>query len=184
VRVAFHAPGEDSPDGVALMTLLGVLDDGMSSRLHRRIFDERGLAYNIGAGLDGYADVSALNFDATACHDNVEEVVREILNIAEGLRDLPVPEDELAKTRARAAFGIEELMDDPQAMSLWYGEQRLFRQPVSLEARIREHESIDAADVARVARQVFTAKHLHLTTVGTVSRETEHRIARAAFKFG
>ncbi len=181
VRVAFQAPGDDDPDAVALATLLGVLDDGMSSRLHRRIFDERGLAYNIGAGLDAYPDVAALNFDATTSHDNVEEVVAEILALARELRDARVPEEELEKARRRAAFGIEELMDDPQAMSIWFGEQRLFRTPPSLTKRIREHRAVTAEDIRRVAARVFTAENLHITTVGSderIGRGIERAISR------
>jgi predicted Zn-dependent peptidase len=184
VRAAFHAPGDDDSDSVALATLLGVLDDGMSSRLHRRIFDERGLAYNIGASLDSYPDAAALNFDALTSHDNVIEVIEEILDIATSLRDTRVPEDELEKARRRAVFGIEELMDDPQAMSLWYGEQRLFRPPPPLDSRIRAHRGITADDIERAAGRVFTPQNLHVTTVGQRNARTGKGIERAISRFG
>jgi predicted Zn-dependent peptidase len=184
VRVAFHAPGEDDSDSVALATLLGVLDDGMSSRLHRRIFDERGLAYNLGASLDIYSDVGALNFDAATSHDNIVEVIAEILDIAKDLRAVRVPEDELEKARRRAAFGIEELMDDPLSMSLWYGEQHLFRTPPELSARVRDYLAVTAEDIERVARRVFTPQNLHVTTVGLKDARTRKAIERAISRFG
>jgi predicted Zn-dependent peptidase len=184
VRLAFHVPGEDDPDSVALATLLGVLDDGMSSRLHRRIFDERGLAYNLGASLDIYPDVGALNFDATTSHENIAEVVAEILDIAKDLRDVRIPDEELEKARRRAAFGIEELMDDPLAMSLWYGEQQLFRTPPDLNARVKEYLSVTADDIGRVAQNVFTPQNLHVTTVGRKDARTQKAIDRALSRFG
>jgi predicted Zn-dependent peptidase len=183
VRIAFHAPGQDDDDRAALSILLGLLDDGMSSRLHRRIFDECGLAYNLGADIDPYADVSAFNIDASTSHENVLEIVIQLLALVEELRDQPVCEDELAKTIRRAVWSIDEFQDDPHAMSGWYGEQELFRRPISLEDWASRLASVKMADIKRVASRVFNPGNLHLTTVGVLKEANRGRIERIVSKF-
>ena len=50
VHVLFHALPETDPGYLALRALVRVLDDGMSTRLHYQICDQKGLAYSV-AGL-------------------------------------------------------------------------------------------------------------------------------------
>ncbi len=183
VRVAFHAPGDDDPDHAALSILLGVLDDGMSTRLHRRIFDERGLAYYISAGMDSYPDVSALNIDATCSHENVREVVDQILILAVDMSERLIAQEELDKAKKRAAWGLEAFLDDPQATSLWYGEQALFRKPPPLEDRIRELSAVTPEDVMRVAGRVFRSQNLHVTTVGVLDGKDRISLHRCVSRF-
>ncbi len=45
VHVLFHALPETDPAYHALRALVRVLDDGMSTRLHYQICDQKGLAY-------------------------------------------------------------------------------------------------------------------------------------------
>lgn len=183
VRVAFHTPGDDDPDHTALSILLGVLDDGMSTRLHRRIFDERGLAYHISAGMDSYPDVSVLNIDATCSHENVRKVVDEILILAVEMSEHPISGEELDKAKKRAAWDIEAFLDDPQAMSLWYGEQALFRKPPFLEERVRELSEVTPEDLMRIAGRVFRPQNLHVTTVGVLEGRDEISLDRCISRF-
>jgi predicted Zn-dependent peptidase len=183
-RLAFHAPGEDDKDACALSILLGVLDDGMSTLLHRRIFDERGLAYNVSAGLDSYGDAAALGIDAAASHDNVAEVVEQVLLLSEELKSKPPSDAEVEKAKHRAAWAMEQFLDDPQSMNAWYGEQSLFRIPPSLEERAATLFKVSGDDVMRVAKRIFTKSNLHLTTVGMLSSKSIRQIERSIAKFG
>ena len=47
VHVLFHALAETDPGYAALRALIRVLDDGMSTRLHYQICDQKGLAYSV-----------------------------------------------------------------------------------------------------------------------------------------
>ena len=183
LRLAFHAPGEDDPESVPLDILLGMLDDGMSTRLHRRIIDEKGLAYNIGAGMDAYHDVAAFNIDVTASHTKLAEVTRELLSIVFELKAKPISGDELEKAKRRAAWSMEEFLDDPHGMAAWYGEQALFRQPPTLQSRREAFLAVTEEAVARVAAKVFTLKRLHLSTVGAVSPKIKRDIQTAVDSF-
>ena len=169
LRLSFHAPGEDAPDNIPITVLLGILDDGMSTRLHRRIFDDLGLAYNVGAGIESYHDVSAFYFDVTVSHKNTPIVVSELLKLTDELRREMVSQEELDKATQRAVWGIDDYLDDPHGMAAWYGEQALFRLPPTLDSRKDDIRSVTREDVLTVARKVFQAKNLHLTTVGGIT---------------
>ena len=183
VRVAFHAPGDDDPDNPALMILLSVLDDGMSTRLHRRIFDELGLAYNVSAGVDSYHDAAAFNIDASTSHENVVEIVSRILQLIEELRENPASPQELQKAKRRAAWAMEEILDDPHDISGWYGEQDLYRRPSTLAERTRELIAVELEDLERVARRVFDARNLHITTVGVLDDRARGELEAFASRF-
>ena len=55
VQFLFRALPDDHPQYPALVTLLRLLDDGMSTPLHYRVCDRKGLAYQVNAGLDRWA---------------------------------------------------------------------------------------------------------------------------------
>lgn len=183
IRIAFHAPGDDDPDRVPLALLLNLLDDGMSTRLHRRVFDELGLAYQVAADIDGYADVSAFHIDATTSHEKVADIAREVLALVTGLCDAPLDGAELDKAKRRAIWRIEELLDDPHAMSGWYGEQELYRPAPALEQRAAQIAALEAVDIGRVARRVFKRENIHLTTVGVLPAGAAATIERIVNRF-
>ncbi len=183
VRMAFHGPGGNSPDRIALAIMMGILDDGMSTRLHRRIFDELGLAYNVSADVELYSDAGAINFDATTSHGKVVEIIKQIAQLIVELRDHPVERQELDKAKRREVWGLEGFLDDPHAMSAWYGEQDLYWRPRTIEDRIRIVGSITEDDIVGVARRIFTSKSLHVTTVGVLDDQTQKEVERETLHF-
>jgi predicted Zn-dependent peptidase len=180
VRLAFPAPGFLDPANPALELLLRVLDDGMSTRLHRRIFEERGLAYNVGADLESYPDAAAINIEALVAHDKATVVVEAILELMDELRDGPVTPDELEKARHRAIWSLESYQDSPGAMSGWFGEQELFRRPPTLEQEAAATAAVTAADIEQLARELFVGRNLHLTTVGVQGAPEQAALERLA----
>jgi predicted Zn-dependent peptidase len=184
IRMAFHAPGVTDPDRIALAVLMGVLDDGMSTRLHRRIFDELGLAYNLGADVELYADAGALNVDVVSSHGNVVEIVKQTAKLIAELKEKPIGDDELKKAKNREIWALKCFLDDPHAMSGWYGEQELYLNPVSIEERMRAAEAIERPDVARIADRIFAPKNLHVTTVGVLDNAAQKQMERAMLLFG
>lgn len=174
IRLAFHAPGGTDEDHIPLAILMGILDDGMSTRLHKRIFDELGLAYNIGADLEIYRDVGALNIDATASHKKIGEILKQTIDIANDLQNKLADDDELEKAKKREIWGLMSFLDETHAMSNWYGEQELHWRPEPLASRIDCVSTITKQDVLRVAKRVFRLENLHVTLVGV---QTDRQLA-------
>src|SRR4030095_1426621 len=93
VHVLFHALPETDPGYSALRALVRVLDDGMSTRLHYQICDQKGLAYSVAGSLHSYHDSALLEVDAACAHAKLPALVTETLAMLGRFRDELVGED-------------------------------------------------------------------------------------------
>jgi predicted Zn-dependent peptidase len=178
VRIAFHGPGERDPDYLASNLLLRVLDDGMSTRLHRRIFDELGLCYNVAADTENCADAGAFFVDALTSHDNADELVARLLELLAELLSGPIPETELEKAKHRARWSLEAMLDDARSCATWLGEQALYLSPCGPMTRADEYDALTREDLLRAARRLLSAKNLHATTVGVMSSKARRAVEK------
>ena len=112
LAVLFRAVPELDPRYVALVALLRVLDDGMSTRLHYTLADQKGLAYSIHAAIEPLADTALFEITGATANAKVPALVRELLALLDGLRDGQVTDDELAKARVRYRYETLASIDD------------------------------------------------------------------------
>jgi predicted Zn-dependent peptidase len=166
LSLSFHMMGDLHPDFLAAQLLWRILDDGMGARLHRRIYDDLGLAYEIGAGLDPFADIGVFDIDAAVRHENAPTLIREVLGLLGELRDQPVSEGELAKAKRRYALDVHATLDSPEGMAGWFGGGELFHPPEPFETRVERINALSPRDLQRVAAEIFSHKRLHATAVG------------------
>lgn len=183
IEVLAQALSESDPDYPALICLMRVLDDGLSTRLHRRIVDELGLAYSISAGLEAFVDTGALEISAQVAHENVPRIVSEILALFEELRTRPITAAELDKAKHRYRWDLEASKDDPEAMAGWYGGGALFGRAVSLKRRLCQVMAVKPTDIYRVARRVLTGKRLTIAAVGDLRKGRLAKLKRIAHAY-
>jgi predicted Zn-dependent peptidase len=125
VRVSFLTFGERDPRRSGLELLMRILDDGMSTRLHRRIADDKGLAYEVFAGLDMYEDCGVFDIGASVEHEKTPELIDELLSLVSELRDGVITRDELNKAKRRYLWELRATLDNPEAMAHFYGPNAL-----------------------------------------------------------
>jgi predicted Zn-dependent peptidase len=170
LAVLFRAVPELDPAYVALVALLRVLDDGMSTRLHYTLADQKGLAYSIHAAIEPLADTTLFEITGATANAKVPGLVRELLALLDGLRRGNVTADELAKARVRYRYETLASIDDAAAMAGWFGGTALYYPPTSLSERLAAMARIEIDDIVRIADAVLTPEHLVLAAVGTLSR--------------
>nr|MBA3457627.1 insulinase family protein [Deltaproteobacteria bacterium] len=170
VTVLFRAVPEQDPAYIALSALARVLDDGMSTRLHYTLADQKALAYSIQAGIEPLADTSLFEISGATANTKVPSLVKELLVLLDGLRAGQITEDELAKVRARYRYETLSAIDDASTMALLLGGTALYVPPVSLSQRLAQMSAITVDDVVRIAGEVLAPDHLVLAAVGTLSR--------------
>ncbi|HMG52898.1 MAG TPA: pitrilysin family protein [Kofleriaceae bacterium] len=170
LAVLFRAVPELDPAYVALVALLRVLDDGMSTRLHYTLADQKGLAYSIHAAIEPLADTALFEITGATANAKVPALVRELLGLLDGLRRGQVTADELAKARVRYRYETLASIDDAAAMAGWFGGTALYYPPTSLSERLSAMDRITIDDVVRIADTVLTPEHLVIAAVGTLSR--------------
>ncbi|HTJ40887.1 MAG TPA: pitrilysin family protein [Kofleriaceae bacterium] len=160
---------ELDPSYMSFVALLRCLDDGMSTRLHYQLCDQKGLAYAINAGIEPLADVALLEVTGATANAKVPELVSELLQLLATLRD-GVTEADLAKARTRYRLELLASLDDPSAMAGWFGGAALYYKPPMLAERLAQMEAVTVKDVAAAARRVIQPDNLVLSVVGALSR--------------
>src|SRR5690606_6669193 len=147
-----------------------VLDDGMSTRLHYELCDQRGLAYSLQAGLEPLHDVTILEVSGSTANAKVPDLVRGVLELVARFRDEDVSEVELDQAKRRYRYDLLAAVDDANAMAGWFAGTALYYPPPQLSERIAAMDAVTPADVRRAARRTLTAANLSVVVVGALSR--------------
>ena len=116
VAIAYHIPNFESKDQVALSAISALLSDGKSSRLYKKLVDEKKMVNTIYAYNMDLKDPGIFLFLAV-CNPGVkaEAVEKEILKEIDKLKEEKVSKDELKKikinTKADFIFSLENSSD-------------------------------------------------------------------------
>jgi predicted Zn-dependent peptidase len=152
--LGYLAPPVTAADHVALKVLNGVLGGGMSSRLFRTLRDEEGLAYSVGSVYPTRRGAGRIVLHIGTAPENVEAAEAGLRREVARLDGEPVPEDELARTRAylSGSFVLDRRTNGRQSFYLAFyevmgvGAEYVMHYPSLLE-------SVDATDVLEAARR-------------------------------
>jgi predicted Zn-dependent peptidase len=167
VQILFRAIADDHPQFPAFVAFLRLLDDGMSTPLHYRVCDRKGLAYHVNAGLDPLADTSLVEISAACASEKMPDLIQEIFSIVCELRDQPIDPAAIEKAKRRYARDLEAGFDDVDGLCNWFGDSLLFGRPLrSPSERYGRMAEVDAAQIQDIARQIFHPGHLLVTAVG------------------
>lgn len=180
LRLSYRTFGLRHPDAMTLMMLGRVLDDGMSTRVHRRIVDERGLAYDVFAGEDPYEDCGVFDFGAAVAHGKTPEVLGELADIAASLREDEVSDEELDKARRRYLWDLEATLDDAEGLAEHYGTSALFELEETLDDLADQARAVTKKQLRDVARAVLRPEDAHVTAVGMLDKKLEKKTRRVA----
>ncbi len=168
VRVSFHTPGVTDPEAPTLLLLARVLDDGLSTRVHRTICEERGLAYEAFADNDSLEDCGVFDFGAAVEHTKAPHLVETVLELVEALRQSAPSDDEVEKAKRRYLWGLRTVRDDPEDTVHFVGGSALFGLPEELGAIAKQVAEVTPEDIQRVVRRYFDPNQAHLTCVGAL----------------
>jgi predicted Zn-dependent peptidase len=167
ISVAVHALPLHHPDRYALSLLSVILGEGMSSRLAQELRERRGLCYDVHSYCSFFLDAGSFTLYAGVDPSRAEETLSALLEELAKIRDKEVAADELDRAKALAKGRLLLRMEDTRAVSDWLGAQEL------LAGRVRTVDdvtalidAVTAADMQRVARQLFIPDQLNLALLG------------------
>lgn len=170
------------PDRYGLHILNNVLGGGISSRLFRRIREERGLVYHIGSEYHAYRDDGIWVIEGSTTPECLMTVLR--LTLAE-LRKLltmeePVDDKELWKSkmqiRGQHILAAEE---SHVRMSRLATQEFYFGQHIPSDKILSQVEKVDDHTLQRLANE-FLVHALHQATVAIVGPERPHQYGISA----
>lgn len=154
-------------DRYALSVLNSVLGVGMSSRLFIEVRERRGLAYYCRSNVSEYLDTGFLVAQSGVDLKRTNEAIKVVLNEFDKLRSRKVAIKELAKAKeiikGRLVLGLE----DSYMVAQFFGGQELLMKKIRTpEQVIKKIEAVTAADVKRVACDIFKNEKLNLAVIG------------------
>jgi predicted Zn-dependent peptidase len=152
-----------------MLLLARVLDDGLSTRVHQTICEERGLAYEAFAGNDTFEDCGVFDFGASVAHKKAPLLVETVLELIDELRRDPPTDAEVEKAKRRYLWDLRTVRDDPEATSHFVGSSALFGLPERIGTMAEQVARVTPADVQRAVREHLDPDHAYLTCVGVLN---------------
>lgn len=167
--VLLGMPGisRSDPDFVAAQVLFQVLGGGSSSRLFRDLREDKGYTYGLSAreAAQKLGGVSYLGGGVRA--DATGQAIRDLLGQVKALRDVPVPEAELADSRDGIIRSLPGDFATAAGIAGRLAEQVVYSLPddwwATYPARLR---AVSAGDLQRVAGRVLDEGKLTTVLVG------------------
>ncbi len=163
------APPVDSKDRYVLYMLNTILGGGMSSRLFQTVREEAGLAYSIYSEMSPFRDAGTLSIYAGTSIEKTAEMIRLILKELRLMKDEPVSDEELLRAKDQSKGNIVLGLESSAArMSNLARQQMYYGRFTSTDEITAEVERVTAADIQRVARELFQPDLISLTLLGNL----------------
>lgn len=164
----------DHPDSAALEVLIGVLGQGMSSRLFMRLREEMGAGYYVRAGISATDDSGEIDILTGTEPRRVSEVLLAIQEEINLLKTVPVSQDELEKTKEYLIGGMYMGLESSDAVAFHVAQFAIFHKPIKTPQFIeQEIRMISPQDVIRVAKKYLKTSHVHVALIGPDSEHQE-----------
>ena len=157
---------QDHDDRHASYVLNTMLGGSMSSRLFQNVREKRGLAYAVFSNLVAYRDAGQLTIYAGCANDAVRELVKVVVDEVRGMKQ-PPPDAELRRAKDHLKGSLMLSLESTSSrMSNLARQEIYFERQFSLDETIESIERVSAADVVRVARDLFANGSLGATVLG------------------
>jgi zinc protease len=167
VVVAHHIVADGHPDAYPLQVAAKILSDGQSSRLHRRLVYESGLAL-AAFSVNGLAEHPGLFYAVAIVQPGhtPAEAESDLSAELDRLRAEPVTEAELARARNQITrdYVVGRATVQQKATALAHAAV-IHGDPASTDAEFDLLQRVTAADVQRVARTYFAPEERLVITV-------------------
>ncbi|MBI2474333.1 MAG: insulinase family protein [Candidatus Taylorbacteria bacterium] len=159
-----------------LRVLGGVLSGGMSSRLFERMRNELGICYYVNASADPFTDHGVFSVSAGVKNDRLKEAVKEIIIQLGALKAKAVPDKELAKVKDFLTGGMYLGLESSDSLADFYGSQEIIKKPIRKPEEIAaEIVKVTAADIQKLANEIFVDEKLNLALIGPSQSKSELR---------
>ncbi|HEX4156032.1 MAG TPA: pitrilysin family protein [Acidobacteriaceae bacterium] len=157
------------PARYAAFLLNSILGGGMSSRLFQSIREDRGLAYSIYSELNPFRDTGSLAVYAGCAVDRTPEVLSLTLAELARLKSTPVPDDDLRRAKDQIKGNMVLGLESSSARMSSLARQQMYHgRFFSAEEITAEVDRVTAADLQRLANQLFPSEALTLTLLGNL----------------
>ena len=161
---------QDHGDRYASYVLNTLLGGSMSSRLFQNVREKRGLAYAVFSGLSAYRDAGSFTIYAGCSNEAVGEVVDLVVEELRTIKRAPVPDAELQRSKDHLKGSLMLGLENTASRMSHIARQEIyFDKQFGLDETLQGIERVTAADVQRVATDLFRDGSLAATVLGNVN---------------
>jgi predicted Zn-dependent peptidase len=169
---SFCGPSRNDPRRPTVRLLNVILGEGMRSRLFQEVRERLGLAYSVDSWVSSLEDTGSLGIYAGVGVSRAQEAIRAIVHQLDLLRQEPVPEDEMERTKQFVRGRLLLSLENSFAVGSWYARQELQGPDVlQPEESLAQVEAVQAADLQALAADLFQATRLNLAIVGPFAED-------------
>ena len=170
--MAFHTCGRDEADYYAFDILSDILSNGRSSRLTRRLVQERKLFSNIDAYISGSRDAGLLNISGRpSAGVTLEQAEAAVWEELERLREEPVEHRELEKVKNKfestQIFGNINYLNVATNLA-WF---ELTGEAEDIDREVDRYRAVSSARLNDVARRAFRHENASILYYKSLSKE-------------
>jgi predicted Zn-dependent peptidase len=183
LRVGFRAPSFVDPREPATQLLVRVLDDGLSTRLYEHICDRRGLCYDVAAIYEAYEDVGLLDLSADSANERAAEVLAELFNVVNRLRDEGPTAAELDKAKRRHTWQLGMILDDPEEVASHFAMAELSGTLQHPSERRDQLAAVTRDQVMAAARSLFAPSGLNVVAVGAQNKRSRTKLEQLTLDY-
>lgn len=156
-------------------TIESILSSGMSSRLFQEIREKRGLVYSIYGYFRGYEDIGQGVIYAGTDNERVKETIAATVGELKKLRDIPVPEDELERSKTLRKGRLLMSLEDSRSMASWVGSQEAtYGEIMTPEEVMEKIDAVTVEDVQRLAAEILRDDRFSLALIGPFTKEKDY----------
>lgn len=167
VAMGFRTFSIHDPRMPALSVLATMLGGSMSSRLFSKMRDDLGICYYVRATPDAATDSGVLAITAGLDNTRVNIGITEILRECKRLVDEPVSAAELTKVKDYIAGTSMLELETSDARAEYCAAQEVLRGKIeSPEEYIAKIQKVSAADIQKLASQIFTNSTMAMAIIG------------------
>jgi predicted Zn-dependent peptidase len=174
--IGASCPSLVSEDRYATHILALILGGGMSSRLFQSIREDRGLAYTVFSSISPFIDSGYMNIYAGASTEQLPPTIKATMEELRRIKAEPVGEEELDRNKEQLKSSLMLNLESSSArMSSLAQQEMTFRRFFTPDEIMAAIDAVTAADVQRLANDIFRPDALALTILGDIDGFTVER---------
>ena len=170
LRIGHTAPGRMTPDYHGLVVLNAVLGGQFTSRINRRLREEKGITYGAHTSFDFRRVAGSFSCDTSVQTDATAAAIADVLAEFTRVRDITVPEAELAAARASLTRGYVRSFETAGQVARAAAQLVVHGLPDdTFDAFVPVVENVDADAVLHAARRWVRPDDATTVVVGDAS---------------
>jgi zinc protease len=171
LRVGTQSIERTDPDYDALTVANRVLGGGPTGRLFEHLREQKGYTYGAYSNFTATRITGSWSAATDVRSEVTDAALTDLLDEVRQMRDVVVPEKELADTKRALVAGFALSLESANAILSNYIDRYLYKLPAdywdTYPSRI---EAITTADVQRVARKYWAPERLQIVAVGDAAK--------------